>query len=964
MGTEVNDHREGTVNSSTRWELDLKGRELRHGGVPVPLGSRAFEIVEVLVRSAGAMVTKGELLDRIWPGAFVSDNTLQVHISAIRKALGADRGLLKTASGRGYRLLGDWTTRSGQSMSETVETETISPAIPLVVRALPVPGTELIGRANDAQRLSELLSAYRVVTLTGPGGIGKTRLAMEVAHQFCQRNGHDCAVVELVSLSDPSLVISAFASALGLPHGGDDVSPVTVARVIGDRTLLLVLDNCEHVVEAAAQLAEAVVHNCPHATLLTTSRELLRIDGEFAFHVRALDVPTQETLAASEMLDHSAVQLFIARTRASGGMGDEITPSEFADIATICKRLDGIPLAIELAAARAATLGLSEVVRRLDDRFTLLTSGRRTALPRHQTLRAALDWSYDLLSENEQALLRSLAVFAAGFTLEAAVAVADRSEANQRIAVDDIASLVGKSLIYLDRTSAPERWRLLETTRVYALERLRESGEFDIKFRRLAEFCVKLLSASDDRLTARLDAERVSRLAAEINNIRAALDWAFSPQGDVAIGTQLTIGVIPVWLAMSLLVECRERVERALNALTPDTELGPRVTLQLHAALGISLLSTTGLQRETKLVLSKTLAIATELDDPNYQLQALWALWTCCFNNGENLAAEPIAQKFLQVARRAANPADMFVGERLLGVTMHYRGRQVEARRHLEHVLANYIAPGDGQHVLRFHYHQDILARAMFARVLWLQGYADQALRHAEASIVDAQTAGHVLSLCYALAEALCPIALMTGNLSSAMQAVTMLTGLARKYHLDFWENWGRCLEGNLLIEGGDTTRGMEIIRSSLNSFRSAGWSMRFPIFLGVLATGLAKTGQMATALGMIDEGLGRAESNGEMWCFAELVRMKGEIILQSGTPAAMAAAAESFKSAIGHARSQDALFWELRATTSLARLHHAETSTEDAIVALRAVYERFTEGFDTVDLTAARSLLKEAGAI
>jgi predicted ATPase len=306
----------------------------------------------------------------------------------------------------------------------------------------------------------------------------------------------------------------------------------------------------------------------------------------------------------------------------------------------------------------------------------------------------------------------------------------------------------------------------------------------------------------------------------------------------------------------------------------------------------------------------------------------------------------------------------MFVGERLLGVTMHYRGRQVEARRHLEHVLANYIAPGDGQHVLRFHYHQNILARAMLARVLWLQGFTDQALQHAEASVNDAQTSGHVLSTCYALAEALCPITLMTGNLSSAMQAVTMLTGLARKYHLEFWENWGRCLEGNLRIEGGDTARGMEIIRSSLNSFRSAGWSMRFPIFLGVLAAALAKTGQMATALAMIDEGLARSEGNGEMWCFAELARTKGEIILQSGTPAAIAAAADAFHTAINHARSQDALFWELRAATSLARLPHEKTLANDPITVLKAAYSRFTEGFETVDLIAARILLEESGAM
>ena len=410
------------VYESGGWEVDLARRELRAHGIPVPIGGRAFEIIEVLVQSAGELVTKDDVMGRVWPGAIVEENTLQVHISAIRKALGAERGLLRTVSGRGYRLLGNWVAKP-----QSIATDLVDPGLPHTLFEafpgnLPVSGSELIGRAAAVQHLQDVLSAYRVVTLTGPGGIGKTRLALEVARgQLPDLRGEGC-LVELVSLSNPSLMPSAVAGALGLKLGGDEISSESVARAIGGRKLLLVLDNCEHVVDAVAALAETVVRLCPLTTVLVTTRELLRIEGEYVYRVPPLDVPSLHQEEPGYVLGHSAVQLFIARTKALH-LDFSTDPENVAAITTICRRLDGIPLAIEFAAARAAALGLREVASRLDDRFQLLTGGRRTALPRHQTLRATLDWSYELLPESERCLLRHLAVFAAGFTLEAATAI-------------------------------------------------------------------------------------------------------------------------------------------------------------------------------------------------------------------------------------------------------------------------------------------------------------------------------------------------------------------------------------------------------------------------------------------------------------------------------------------------------------------------------------------------------------
>src|ERR1700722_8918746 len=277
-----------------KWEVDLARRELRARGVPVPIGGRAFEIIEVLVASAGELGAKSELMRRVWPGAIVEDNTLQFHVSAIRKALGPDRGMLKTASGRGYRLVGPWTLR--QESTSSADSIDLDPAqIPPgpFQTNLPSAASDLIGRTIAVRHLRDLLSAYRVVTLTGPGGIGKTRLALEVARGLFPSFQGDVRLVELVSLSDSGLAPTAAAEGLGLKLAGGEISAESVARAIGAQKLLLVLDNCEHVIDAAARLVETIVRMSPRTTILATSREILKIEGEYVYRVRPLDVPPQ-----------------------------------------------------------------------------------------------------------------------------------------------------------------------------------------------------------------------------------------------------------------------------------------------------------------------------------------------------------------------------------------------------------------------------------------------------------------------------------------------------------------------------------------------------------------------------------------------------------------------------------------------------------------------------------------------
>jgi DNA-binding winged helix-turn-helix (wHTH) protein len=348
------------VYASGECEIDLARRELRVLGSPVPVGGRAFEIIEVLAQSAGELVTKDELMDRVWPGAVVMDGTLHVHAAAVRKALGPYRGLLKTESGRGYRLLGDWTVQRRDGAKPLGGSRQIRATAESPATNFPATGTRLVGRSAAVQRLQDLVSAYRVVSLTGPGGIGKTSLALKVARSVLGEFTDGGWLVELASLSDPHLVPSAVAGVLGLRLGSNMISAEAVARAIADRSLLLVLDNCEHVIGAAATLAEMFVRLCPRTTILATSREVLRIEGEYAYRVLPLEVPTTERVNAEQIMAHSAPKLFISRARE---LGSDFSPhaDSLLTIAAICRHLDGIPLAIEFAAARAATLGIEHV---------------------------------------------------------------------------------------------------------------------------------------------------------------------------------------------------------------------------------------------------------------------------------------------------------------------------------------------------------------------------------------------------------------------------------------------------------------------------------------------------------------------------------------------------------------------------------------------------------------------------
>ena len=926
-------------------------RELLAEGRPLELGGRAFDVLMALIEASGAVVSKDVLMNRVWPNRVVEENSLQAQISTLRRAFGADRDLIRTVAGRGYQFTGEVRSVSPQAIAGMPQPPPCPPT------NLPEPVSELIGRDAEVVEIVDLSASHRLVTLSGAGGIGKTRLGFEAAQHLLPSFADGVWAIELAPLSDPELVPVTVATALGLELASGTASALSVANALRSKQLMLVLDNCEHVVDAAAQMAESLLHANPAARVIATSREPLRVEGEWVYPVPPLAVPTEDSLDSEDALRYGAVQLFVERARAAE---PHFSPDAcvLAAIAGICRRLDGIPLAIELAAARAAALGIGELAARLDDRFQLLTGGRRTALPRHQTLRATLDWSYELLAEPERVILRRLGVFAGAFGLEGAAAVAAISKISPSEVVDGLFNLVSKSLVSTEE-GAVLRYRLLDTMRAYGLQKLAESGELEAVARRHAEYYRDLFERAETETEVRPATEWLADYGRRIDNLRAALDWAFSPGGDASIGTALTAAAVPLWMQLSLLEECRGRVERALAALNTMATPNPRREMLLRVALANAVLGTAGTVDAVGSAWNRALELAEELDDIDQQLRALYGLYLYQMRIGKFREGVAFARRFRTAAEKKSDPSDLLLGNRIVGVSLFlWLGDAGEARVEIERLLARSPALGPQLQAVRFGLDQRVAALFHLSRILWVQGYPDQAVRTAAAGVDEAVAIDHTISLCFALADGACPVSAWVGDRAATARFVGMLSARAEKLGLAIWHAYGLAWRGWLADREGDSETAIALFDAAIGEFRATQFDLHFTTFLGSFAEILTRADRVADGAAAIDEAIRRAELTEERWCFPELLRIRGDVTWHLGRPEAAQLATDLYMRALDLARRQGALSWELRAATSLAALLSDQGRWVDALALLQPVYDQFTEGFDTADLRAAKALL------
>ena len=921
-------------------------RVLLRADTPVSLGSRAREILCVLVERAGSIVKKQELMTRVWPDVIVEEGTLRVHIAALRKALKDDgqEGMryVENVTGHGYRFVAPL-----RGVGD-VPPAPIEPAHAADhSNNIPVPPTRMIGRTSVLAKLTRDLPQRRFVTIVGPGGIGKTTVAIAVADHLHTSYPQGVRFVDLASIADPLLVPGTVASALGLTSCSHASLP-NILEFLKHRKMLIVLDNCEHIVEAAALLAERLRRDAPSVSVIATSRESLRAKGEWVFRLAPLELPPAgAVLTGVEALGFSAIELFTERARASLDTF-ELTDADVPTVARICRKLDGVPLAIELAAARVDLFGVGGLVSRLDDRLGLLTVGRRTAVARHQTLRAMLDWSHEILSRAEQVALRRLAVFAGLFDTSSATVMVVDDEINATDVPHVLAELALKSLLSVQLTGEEILYRLLDATRAYALEKLEESRESAEIRRRHVQLCN---SWGQDDMDGELRVlhEWTARNNQRVDDVRAALDWCCSPDGDSLLGVKLTATSAPIWFQSPFVNEYRGRLEGALRSLKIMGVSDTALELQLNAALGSATLYAYGGSPGATVAFNTTLELAVRLGATIHHRRALWGLWVGRISAADYQSALGFAEAFCLIAKnssdvRAMVAGDcMVAGDRMMALAHHFLGNQVTARHHAERALTWPARPLAPVHDGHFQIDHRIAAQAELASILWVQGFPDRAVRVGRESLDSARASGHSLALCYALSN-VCGLLLRTGNLPEAARLIATLLSHSSRHSLAYWHFWGRCFEMALARKNGDKKTGATVLRDPLCS----------PVHLEILAT---LHERLATK-----EVIVRAENGLAGWCAAEILRVKAEVLLREGDGDA-ATAEKALRRSLDIAGEQGALAWELRTATSLARLWHAQRRTSEAHTLLASVHARFTEGFENADLVRARTLLEEMAA-
>jgi predicted ATPase/DNA-binding winged helix-turn-helix (wHTH) protein len=926
---------------------------LKEGDV-VDVGNRALDILIALAEAAGEVVSQSELVARAWPNVVVGEGSLRVTIAGLRKTLGDGQDgvrYISNVTGRGYCFVAQ-VERSAVSPTTVVPLQPASEGLPTFRDKLPARLARMIGRDGAVEALSKLLASRRFVSVVGPGGLGKTTVAVAVAHAMLDDFGDAVHFVDLSAIKDSNLVPSTVATVLGVMVQAQDPLPSLLAFLAG-RRILIVLDNCEHVIDAAASLTARLYSDAPNVHLLTTSRESLRVEGEHVHLLPPLSYPAaKDDLTAAEALASPAVQLFMERALASG-YAETLTDAEAPAVASICRQLDGIALAIELAGSRVGAYGLRGTGDLLRSRFKLLWQGRRSALPRHQTLHAMLDWSYNLLSARDRRVLNRLSIFVGVFTVEAAEAVASDDEIGAVEVADAIDSLIDKSLIWVAQIDGATHLRLLDTTRAFTAEKLAQASEaHDIAELHALYYAERQSRNPGQGLES--SGGGLATLAHHIGNIRAALEWSFSRDGDPAIGVRLAAASASLFNDLSLLVECRRWCEQALSAQSNSETDGP-TRLALQEALAFSTMFSQGNGEDVRLAIDEGLRLAEALGDRRRQLNLLAGLHIFLTRISDFRGAVTVAQQSVAIAQEIGTPGAIATVEWMLGVAHHLRGDQALGRRHCESGLA-LAGVADSAEVNFFGYDHRIRALIALSRALWLSGFPDRAAKIARQAIDEAVKSDHPVNLCIALIYT-STVSLWRGDLDEAERRIQRLVAHAARHSFDPYRAVGLALTGELAIVRGDTAAGIALLRHALGLMQAEQYHLLTIAFHRVLAEGLLLTGEIDEAALVIDAALARSDALDEHSGTAELLRVRGEVLLRM-TPPDRHAADGAFHRSQEQAKSQSALSLELRSTMARARLWSGQGRSAEAVDLLESIYQRFTEGFDTVDLRHASHLL------
>jgi predicted ATPase len=815
---------------------------------------------------------------------------------------------------------------------------------------LPATTAHIVGRQEVIGEVCDRL-ADRFVSIVGPGGIGKTTVAVSVANKLLNDFSGSVYFLELGAVAAPQLVDQTIAAAFGLPIQSADPIADLIAHMLGKRALLI-LDSCEHVLSRVSELTKRLVREAADLYILTTTREALGSDGEYVLSLPPLVFPLDfRRISASFVISFSAVQLFLQRA-ASDGAKVALTDEVAYLVADMCRKLDGLPLAIELVAAQVGDHGLRETADLLDSHLALRWPGRGAGPRRHQTLGAALDWSYNLLSGSERSALRQLSVFSGGFTLDAARAVVGGSD----VKVDGpavVRKLVAKSLVSTDH-GAVERYRLLDSTRAYAALKLTSEIERQDLRRRHALYVVAWLRKA--AANARSVKRELALMRTETDNVRAALDWAFSAAGDRSMAIDLAVGSGPLWLGQALYTECQAWMLKASALARQMTSIPAHQRLSIQMTLGSSGVFSDGLSKKTAGAWIKALKLADRAGDVEAQLTCLFIV--CGWEIRETWygAALATAERRYEIAKAIGDTGVVSMCDWMVGHCQHHIGMLEASRARLQHLLETDTEEARLAQTSETGYDRKVDALGILANALWTMGFFEQARRLGTEATDEAVALGLPSPFGVAMTWAGFNTYLSGVDSDDLERDMTELIDHGRAHSLKQEEGFGQCILGLRRIKREDYALGAPMVIEGLRLLVDAHMLSFNPIILAHFAEAAAEAGRLSDARALLERMI-REDRTAEHWCTPELLRAQATVAIAAGDEMQ----GEHYLSdALAMATKHGALAWRLRIATSLARLRFSQGNAAQAREILEPVYKAITEGFETFDVRAAETLLRD----